>query len=265
MSTPSRVPLAIAHDYLTVRGGAERVVLAMHRAFPQAPIYTTLYHPEGTFPEFVDADVRVSPLNHVGPLRRNHRAALPLLAPMSEIAGRLAAQVGADCLLRPHGGSGVLLGGAAGVRRGDVVVLGGGTAGLAAARVSAGMGADVTVFDVDPARMRHIEEITGGAVGAEVGGGVVASADCGASCGAFCATPERSDWARSRSVAGVRTIHVDQTAPTRKTTAAKISVGLVGSMVRPCCADFCSAPSPGCPGHWGATGATGCWACSWAR
>ena len=90
--------------------------------------------------------------------------ALPLLAPMSEIAGRLAAQVGADCLLRPHGGSGVLLGGAAGVRRGDVVVLGGGTAGLAAARVSAGMGADVTVFDVAPARMRHIEEVTGGAI-----------------------------------------------------------------------------------------------------
>lgn len=90
--------------------------------------------------------------------------ALPLLAPMSEIAGRLAAQVGADCLLRPRGGDDVLLGGAAGVRRGDVVVLGGGTAGLAAARVSAGMGADVTVFDVDPARMRHIEEITGGAI-----------------------------------------------------------------------------------------------------
>ncbi|WP_311472395.1 alanine dehydrogenase [uncultured Actinomyces sp.] len=90
--------------------------------------------------------------------------ALPLLAPMSEIAGRLAAQVGADCLLRPRGGDGVLLGGAAGVRRGDVVVLGGGTAGLAAARVSAGMGADVTVFDVDPARMRHIEEVTGGAI-----------------------------------------------------------------------------------------------------
>ena len=68
---------------------------------------------------------------------------------MSEIAGRLAAQVGADALLRPHGGAGVLLGGAAGVRRGNVVVLGGGTAGLSAARVAAGMGADVTVFDVD--------------------------------------------------------------------------------------------------------------------
>ena len=44
--------IAIAHDYLTQRGGAERVVLAMHRAFPDAPIYTTLYDPEGTFPEF---------------------------------------------------------------------------------------------------------------------------------------------------------------------------------------------------------------------
>ena len=90
--------------------------------------------------------------------------ALPLLAPMSEIAGRLAAQVGADALLRPRGGAGVLLGGAAGVRRGNVVVLGGGTAGLSAARVVSGMGADVTVFDIDPARMRRIEEIDGGAI-----------------------------------------------------------------------------------------------------
>ena len=95
---------------------------------------------------------------------RTSDGALPLLAPMSEIAGRLAAQVGADCLLRPHGGAGVLLGGAAGVRRGDVVVLGGGTAGLAAARVAAGMGADVTVLDVNPQVMRRIEEVTGGAV-----------------------------------------------------------------------------------------------------
>ncbi|CAM2815923.1 alanine dehydrogenase [Actinomyces slackii] len=89
---------------------------------------------------------------------------LPLLAPMSEIAGRLSAQVGADALLKPHGGSGVLLGGSSGVRRGSVVVLGGGTAGLCAAQVSAGMGADVTVFDISAARMRHIEEISGGAI-----------------------------------------------------------------------------------------------------
>ena len=90
--------------------------------------------------------------------------ALPLLAPMSEIAGRLAAQVGADSLLKPRGGAGVLLGGASGVRRGTVVVLGGGTAGLCAARVSAGMGADVTVFDLDPVRMRYIEEVSQGAI-----------------------------------------------------------------------------------------------------
>ncbi|BDA63738.1 alanine dehydrogenase [Actinomyces capricornis] len=89
---------------------------------------------------------------------------LPLLAPMSEIAGRLAAQVGADCLLRPHGGSGVLLGGAPGVRRGRVVVLGGGVAGLRAAQVAVGMGADTVVFDISASRMRYIEEVSGGAI-----------------------------------------------------------------------------------------------------
>jgi glycosyltransferase involved in cell wall biosynthesis len=71
--------VAIAHDYLTQRGGAERVVLAMLRAFPDATIYTTLYDPEGTYPEFRDARIVTSPLNRVGPLRRHHRAALPLL------------------------------------------------------------------------------------------------------------------------------------------------------------------------------------------
>lgn len=71
--------VAIAHDYLTQRGGAERVVLAMTRAFPGATIYTTLFDPEATFPEFADCTVVVSPLNRVASLRRNHRAALPLL------------------------------------------------------------------------------------------------------------------------------------------------------------------------------------------
>ena len=72
--------IAIAHDYLTQRGGAEKVVLAMARAFPDAPIYTLLYEPSTTFPEFASLDVRTSPLNRVGAFRRNHRAALPLLA-----------------------------------------------------------------------------------------------------------------------------------------------------------------------------------------
>lgn len=79
----ARPRIAIAHDYLTQRGGAERVVLAMHRAFPEAPIHTTLYDPQGTFPEFASADVRVSPLNRIAPLRHDHRKALPLLAPAS--------------------------------------------------------------------------------------------------------------------------------------------------------------------------------------
>lgn len=89
---------------------------------------------------------------------------LPLLAPMSEIAGRLAPQVGSHFLLKANGGSGVLLGGGSGVRRGKVVVLGGGVAGFFAARVANGMGGDVTVFDVNPKRMQYIDEVTLGQV-----------------------------------------------------------------------------------------------------
>jgi glycosyltransferase involved in cell wall biosynthesis len=73
--------VALVHDYLTQRGGAERVVLSLTRAFPGAPVYTSLYDPGGTFPEFADIDVRTLPINRLAPLRRHHRAALPLLAP----------------------------------------------------------------------------------------------------------------------------------------------------------------------------------------
>lgn len=72
--------VAIVHDYLTQRGGAERVVLSMARAFPDAPVYTSLYEPEATFEEFKSIDVRALPLNRSGLLRRHHRLALPLLA-----------------------------------------------------------------------------------------------------------------------------------------------------------------------------------------
>ena len=71
--------VAIAHDYLTQRGGAEKVVLSMSRAFPNASIYTLLYDPSNTYPEFADRDIRVSGLNRIGAFRRNHRAALPVL------------------------------------------------------------------------------------------------------------------------------------------------------------------------------------------
>lgn len=79
MTDTTRGRIAIAHDYLTQKGGAERVVLALHRMWPDAPIYTTFYDPEGTFPEFKDAHIVTSPLNRVGLLRKDPRRALPLL------------------------------------------------------------------------------------------------------------------------------------------------------------------------------------------
>ncbi|MFI8629571.1 glycosyltransferase [Micrococcus luteus] len=79
MTDMTRGRIAIAHDYLTQKGGAERVVLALHRMWPDAPIYTTFYDPEGTFPEFKDAHIVTSPLNRVGVLRKDPRRALPLL------------------------------------------------------------------------------------------------------------------------------------------------------------------------------------------
>ncbi|MBP7241750.1 alanine dehydrogenase [Amaricoccus sp.] len=86
---------------------------------------------------------------------------LPLLAPMSEVAGRLAPQVGAWALQRSNGGRGVLLGGAPGVERADVAVIGGGVVGTQAARVAAGMGADVTLLDISLPRMRTLDDLFG--------------------------------------------------------------------------------------------------------
>lgn len=84
---------------------------------------------------------------------------LPLLKPMSEVAGRLAVQMGAFYLVKHHGGSGVLMGGVAGVGPARVTILGGGVVGASAARVALGMGAEVTVLDRDIDRLRHLEEV----------------------------------------------------------------------------------------------------------
>ena len=89
---------------------------------------------------------------------------LPLLTPMSEIAGRLSLQVGAWCLQAENGGRGVLLGGASGVRPGKVVILGAGISGSTACQVAAGMGAHVNVLDVNPSKLRYIHDITGGRI-----------------------------------------------------------------------------------------------------
>lgn len=92
------------------------------------------------------------------------RGGLPLLAPMSEVAGRLAPQVGAWTLQKANGGRGVLLGGVPGVLPAKVVVIGGGVVGTHAARVAAGMGADVTILDRSVPRLRYLDDIFHGTV-----------------------------------------------------------------------------------------------------
>jgi len=89
---------------------------------------------------------------------------LPLLRPMSEVAGRMAVQVGATCLEKERGGKGVLLGGVPGTRRGRVVILGGGVVGQNAATIAIGMGAQVTVLDVRAETMAYLEDVFGGSI-----------------------------------------------------------------------------------------------------
>ncbi|MER9019600.1 alanine dehydrogenase [Mesorhizobium sp. M0898] len=94
----------------------------------------------------------------------DERGGLPLLAPMSEVAGRLSIQAGATALQKANGGRGVLLGGVPGVLPGKVTVLGGGVVGLHAARMAAGLGADVIIIDRSIPRLRQLDDIFGGRV-----------------------------------------------------------------------------------------------------
>lgn len=91
----------------------------------------------------------------------DNQGGLPLLAPMSEVAGRMAIQEGAYCLEKAQGGSGILMGGVPGVEAANVVVIGGGVVGLNAARIAAGMGANVTIMDRSLARLKQIDELYG--------------------------------------------------------------------------------------------------------
>ncbi|WP_339193395.1 alanine dehydrogenase [Aeribacillus sp. FSL W8-0870] len=89
---------------------------------------------------------------------------LPLLTPMSEVAGRMAAQLGAQYLEKSKGGKGILLSGVPGVKRGKVTIIGGGVVGTNAAKIAHGLGADVTIIDLNPARLRQLEDIFGSTV-----------------------------------------------------------------------------------------------------
>ncbi|MGN7402061.1 alanine dehydrogenase [Cytobacillus praedii] len=86
---------------------------------------------------------------------------LPLLTPMSEVAGRMSAQIGAQLLEKTKGGKGILLAGVPGVKRGKVTVIGGGVVGTNAAKIAMGLGADVTIIDLSPERLRQIDDIFG--------------------------------------------------------------------------------------------------------
>ena len=92
------------------------------------------------------------------------KGTLPLLTPMSEVAGRMAPQVGAQFLEKVNGGKGILLSGVPGVQRGKVTIIGGGTAGINAAKVAVGLGASVTIIDINADRLRQLDDIFGSAV-----------------------------------------------------------------------------------------------------
>ena len=89
---------------------------------------------------------------------------LPLLTPMSEVAGRMAAQIGAQFLQKFYGGKGILLSGIPGVPKGNVTIIGGGQAGTNAAKIALGLGANVTILDVNPKRLQELEDLFDGRV-----------------------------------------------------------------------------------------------------
>ncbi|GAB2980108.1 alanine dehydrogenase [Mucilaginibacter puniceus] len=102
---------------------------------------------------------------------------LPLLTPMSEVAGRMAVQIGASFLEKPNGGKGVLISGVPGVRRGKVTIIGGGVAGTNAAKLASGMGAEVTILDTSLERLRQLDDIFGSSI-AILASNPLSIADC---------------------------------------------------------------------------------------
>ena len=92
---------------------------------------------------------------------RDKKGGLPLLKPMSEVAGKLSIQAGARSLEKPQGGSGVLLGGVPGVGKGNVVIIGGGVVGVSAMKIAVGMGANVTIIDRDLDRLSYLDDVWG--------------------------------------------------------------------------------------------------------
>jgi len=159
----------IASSAAAVYGGAE-MVMKVKEPLPQEYdllrpgqiLYTYLHLAPA--PELTAALVRQKVIGIAYETIQLADGSLPLLTPMSEVAGRLSIQVGARCLQKDSGGRGVLLGGVPGVAPGRVAIIGGGIVGTNATKMAVGLGAEVTIFDVNLARLRQLDDIFMGRV-----------------------------------------------------------------------------------------------------
>jgi alanine dehydrogenase len=113
-------------------------------------------------PELTEALLKAKVIGIAYETVRTANGALPLLTPMSEVAGRMACQIGAQFLEKLKGGKGILLGGVPGVKSGKVTIVGGGVAGTNAAKIALGLGAQVTILDINPDRLRELDDLFGG-------------------------------------------------------------------------------------------------------
>ena len=127
-------------------------------------IIYTYFHLAGVNPELTKALIKKRAAAVAYETIQLEDGSLPLLRPMSEVAGKMAIQVGAACLEKEHGGKGILLGGVPGVRRGRVAIIGGGVVGTNAAKVAVGMGAEVTILDVNQPQLTYLDDVFMGRV-----------------------------------------------------------------------------------------------------
>ncbi len=136
----------------------EPITPEYERIQPGQIIYT-YFHLAGVDPELTRTLVQKKAAAVAYETLQLDDGSLPLLKPMSEVAGKMAIQVGATCLEKAHGGKGVLLSGVPGVRRGRVAIIGGGVVGTCAAKVAVGMGAEVTLLDVNLERLTYLDDV----------------------------------------------------------------------------------------------------------
>jgi len=160
----SRVGATIVASALDVYGGADMIVKVKEPISPEysliraGQVLFTYFHFAASR-ELTEAIVNSRAVAIAYETVQRADRSLPLLIPMSEVAGRMAPQEGAKYLERPMGGRGVLLGGIPGTRPADVLVLGGGVVGTNAAKIAAGFGARVTIFDRDLHRLRYLDDV----------------------------------------------------------------------------------------------------------